>query len=241
MNPADLPALAWLAILCAPPLLIALLLGFTPRRPDNGGPVRIGNPMLKKQAVPVLHDAELRPLLYLTRTQSDADLRALILGLRHMPLKDTAFILQRYRHSADPELQLHSQGILQEKQEQLQATFTRLLARATPDSPANLASFIEAGLNLIASPLTPESEHAAILRKIFPKAEALRNSKITHPRAVFAAARFCLRTRQVAHAGELLARLPQGSPLHGSLSALVTHHAAILHPPPPLTSGYQMQ
>ncbi|HSI65298.1 MAG TPA: hypothetical protein VLE43_19380, partial [Candidatus Saccharimonadia bacterium] len=129
-------------------------------------------------------------------------------------------------------------SILQEKQEQLQSAFTKLLPRATQESPATLASCIEAGLCLVSSPLTPDPERAAVLRKIFPKVEVVRVSGTTHPRAVFAAARFCLLTRQVGIADELRGRLPAASPLWDSLTALVKHHAAILHPPPPLTSGY---
>lgn len=241
MTSADLPPFVWLVLLCAPPLAVVLLLCLAPRRPDNAGPIRTGNPMLKPGALPEHQDAVLSPLLHLTRTHSDADLRALILGLRHMPLKDTAFILRRYQHSADPELQLYSQSILQEKQEGLQHDFARLLPRATQDSPANLASFIEAGLSLADSPLTPDSELESILRKVFPKAELVVTSGIVHPRAVAAATRFCTRTHQIKQAEALAARLPAGSPLLESISALVKHQKAVLHPPPPLTSRYKIQ
>ncbi len=232
--------LLWLALLCAPPVLIALAFALRARKPPNGGDIRIGNPMFKPHALPPIQDAVLSPLLHLTRTQSDADLRSLILGLRHMPLTDTAYILRRYQHSADPELQIYSQSILQQKQEQLQSAFAQLLPRANPESPAILASCIEAALHLASSPLTPESERIAVLRKSAPKAEAVSASGTTHPRAVFAAAKFCLLIRLVSRAEELCARLPVASPLWDALSASVRHQAAILHPPPPLTSGYSI-
>ena len=241
MDPAALPAPAWLAILCAPPLLVVIVLSLLPKRSSNGGPVRLGNPLLKRDVLPAPQSAVLSPLLHLTRTQSDADLRALILGLRHMPITDTAFILRRYLHSSDPELQLYSQSILQDKQGHLQSAFARFLPLATVEAPAHLASCIEAGLNLAKSPLTPDSEFEAIMRKVAPKAELVLSSDITHPRALAAAARFFARSSQIEQAESLLARLPKGSPLQQSVSALVTHHKAILHPPPPLTSGYTIQ
>jgi hypothetical protein len=231
----------WLAVLCSPPLLIALAFALRSQQSSVADGIRIGNPMLEAGTLPAVHAAELRPLLRLTRTQDDAALRQLILGLRHMPLSDTAFILRRYQHSSDPELQLHSQCILQEKQEQLHAGFARLLPLATQDSPANLASCIEAGLRLASSPLTAPSERASVLRKVAPMTDAICSSRMTHPRAVFAAARFCLLTREVAQADELRARLPEGSPLHDSLTALVTHHAAVQRPPPPLTAAYTIR
>lgn len=241
MPSADLPPFVWLLILCAPPLGVVLLLCLAPRKADNGGAIRSGNPLLKPGTLPEHHDAVLSPLLHLTRTHSDADLRALILGLRHMPLKDTAFILRRYQHSADPELQLYSQSILQEKQEHLQHTFAKLLPRATPQEPAILASFIEAGLNLADSPLTPDSEQAAILRKALPKADLVLTTSIVHPRTVAAAVRYYVRIHEIRQAESLLPRLPAGSPLLESMSALVKHQKAILHPPPPLTSRYKIQ
>lgn len=197
--------------------------------------------MLKRGVLPVPQSAVLSPLLHLTRTQSDADLRALILGLRHMPITDTAFILRRYLHSTDPELQLYSQSILQEKQGHLQTTFARFLPLATNEAPAHLATCIEAGMHLAQSPLTPDSEFEAIMRKVGPKAELVLSSGLTHPRALAAATRFFARSKQIEQAEAVLARLPKESPLYQSTSALVTHHKAILNPPPPLTSGYTIQ
>jgi hypothetical protein len=240
MSSVDASHLAWLALFCAPPLVIALLFAIRRHTPADSGPIRLGNPLFKAGTPPLPQEAALRPLLELTRTQSDADLRALILGLRHLPPRDTAFILRRYQHSDDPELQLYSQCALQESQESLQAIFSRLLPRAAQQAPAILASCIETGLSLAASPLTPEAERAAVLRKLFPKADAVRQSGLTHPRAVHAAARFCLVTHQIEPAEQLCRRLPAGSPLHESLTALLRHHAPILHPPPKPAPRYSI-
>lgn len=241
MNLAEIPPILGLCLLCLPPVIFTVALGLLPRRSQENGVILSGNPMLHNgNGIPAHVEPVVRPLLYLTRTHSDADLRALILGLRHMPITQTAPILKRYLHSPDPELQLYAQSILQEKQAKLQHDLARLLDLPAPVPPANLASCIEAGLNLMDSPLTPESEHGGILRKLYPKSEQVLRSDLTHPRALFAAARFCLRTHQVTHACELHDRLAPGCPLHETLGRLIAHHAAILHPPPPPTTGYQI-
>lgn len=241
MQPGGVSHLVWLVLLCSPPILIAVLFMLRSHRPPDTGTIRTGNPMLKPRDVPPLQDAVLQPLLHLTRTQSDADLRAIILGLRHMPLEETAFILRRYLHSTDPELQLYSQSILQEKQERLQSDFARFLKLAGDTrGPAHVASCIEAALDLVASPLTPGTERTAVLRKARPHVEFILTSGSAHPRSVFAAARLCLRVKDVDHAEELRARLPVASPLWDSLTSLVEHEISILRPPPPLTTGYSI-
>jgi hypothetical protein len=184
---------------------------------------------------------ELHPLLHLVRTRSDAELRSLVVGMRHMPLNGTAFILRRYQQSDDAGLQLYSQCILREKQERLQSAFARLLPLAVPASPALMASCIEAGLELAASPLTPGTERDSVLRKLLPVIEAARAPDVQHPRALFAAARYCLLTRETRQAEELRDRLPEGSPLRESLATLVAHHAAIRNPRASLTSGYTIR
>lgn len=239
---ADLTPLFWLMLMCLPPVAFAVALTVMPRRSPDYGPMLIGNPLFgsSKNGMPSHVPAVNDPLLRLTRIQSDADLRAIVFGLRHLPIHQTAPILRRYLHSHDPELQLFSQAVLQDKQDRLQREFARLTA-SSPDSPANLASCIEAGLSLMDSPLTPDSEHAGILRKLFPKAEQVLRSDISHPRALFATARYCLRTHQVSHAQELHDRLERDCPLQQELARLITHQAFILHPPEAMTSGYAIQ
>jgi hypothetical protein len=238
MHPVGFSQLIWVVLLCSPPILIALAFALRSHRPPDIGTIRIGNPMFKPTDFPLHQEAVLQPLLHLTRTQSDADLRALILGLRHMPLSETAFILRRYQHSTDPELQLYSQCILQEKQERLQGDFTRFIKLAGSRETSHVASCIESGLNLMASPLTPGSEQAAVLRKLQPHVAFVESSGMAHPRAVFAAAKFCLLLKEVDRAADLRTRLPVASPLWDSLTALLEHHTSILRPPPPLTTGY---
>ena len=240
MNPAELHPGVWLALLGAAPLVFTLFCLALPSRKTNGGTIRTGNPLLKPGAIPHAQEPVLRPLLHLTRTLSDQDLRALILGLRHLPLAQTFSILRRYQHHPDPELQLHAQSILQEKQAALQRALTQLLPKAGADD-ASAASALEAALSLFASPLTPESEQAAILAKAFPCASAVLQQRVRHPRAVSAAARLFLQTGHIAEAQELLTRLESGSPLHTTLMRQVGHRASVLHPPEPLTASYQIQ
>ena len=240
---ADMMPLLWLLLMCLPPVAFAVVLSVMPRRAPDYGPMLTGNPLIgsSNNGMPAHVPAVNDPLLRLTRIQSDADLRAIVFGLRHLPIHQTAPILRRYLHSHDPELQLFSQAVLQDKQDRLQREFARLTASSSANSPANLASSIEAGLSLMDSPLTPDSEHSGILRKLYPKAEQVLRSDISHPRALFATARYCLRTHQVSHAQELHDRLEPGCPLQQELARLITHQAFILHPPEGMTSGYAIQ
>ena len=243
MNMADMTPLLWLLLLCLPPVVFAVVLSVMPRQAHDYGPMLTGNPLIStsKNGIPAHVPAVTDPLLRLTRTQSDSGLRALVFGLRHLPINQTAPILRRYLHSYDPELQLFSQAVLQDKQDRLQREFARLTGPSGSDSPANLASSIEAGLSLMDSPLTPDSEHAGIFRKLYPKAEQVLRSDISHPRALFTTARYCLRTHQVSHAQELHDRLEPGCPLQQELARLITHQAYILHPPEAMTAGYAIQ
>lgn len=243
MNMADLTPLLWLLLMCLPPVAFAFVLCALPRRAPDHGPMLAGNPLTASSGngMPAHQPAVSDPLLRLTRIQSDSGLRAIVYGLRHLPIHQTAPILRRYLHSQDPELQLFSQAVLQDKQDRLQRDFARLTSPATTGSPANLASTIEAGLSLMDSPLTPDSEHAGIFRKLYPKAEQVLRSDISHPRALFTTARYCLRTHQISHARELHDRLEPGCPLQQELARLITHQAFILHPPEAMAAGYAIQ
>lgn len=241
VNLAELPQLVWLALLCSPPLVIALVCALRRRTIPEAGDIRIGNPMFTPGMLPAHREAEVHPLLHLARTRSDAGLRALIVGMRHLPLNDTAFILRRYQKSDDAELQLYSQCILREKQERLQSAFARLLPLAVLASPGMMASCIEAGLELATSPLTPGAERDSVLRKLLPVIEASRNPDVKHPRTLFAGARYCLLTRETRQAEELRDRLPTDSPLRETLAALVAHHAAIQNLQTPLAPRYMIR
>jgi hypothetical protein len=242
MSFTDHPQLVWLVLLCSPPLALALLLAAWRQRTTDAGDIRLGNPLFRPGAVPPQSPrAELRPLLKLTRMHRDSDLRALVIGLRHLPLRDSSFLLRRYQKSSDPELQLYAQSILQQRQEDLQQVLAQFLPLATEQSPAFLASSIEACLQILASPATSEPERDALLRKLAPKARLVCESRMTHPRAAFNAARFYLADGELDRAEELAARLPAESPLRHALDAQLRHHAAVQSPPPRESPRYTIR
>lgn len=231
------PAL-WLAAFCVPLLAVALVLGCLPRRQESSGDIRMGNPLLRGEnhALPPL--AQPMPLVHLCRTLGDAALRPVVTGMRHLPLPETAPLLRRQLRSTDPEVQLYAQCVLQEGQTALQNRFQSLVEKAASrNSPAILASFLEAGLALLQSPLTPASEHAVMISRMHeilsPRVEGLH-----HPRALHAAAMYFLQRKQPAMAETMQSRLPVGSPLHADLVARIAHVSAILNPPPALGSRY---
>ena len=241
MQLTDLQLYLLLGALCFAPLVVVLLLGFLPMRVREENVIVVGNPLLNDEDASATKHILRKPLLHVMRVLSEDQLRELILGLRFLPVAQTAPFLKRYLGSSDAELQLYSQSILQNGQEKLQATFTQMQTLAMPESPANVASFLGAGLRLLASPLTPESEHASILQKMQKEALQALNPMVTHPRLVHEAACFFIRTKDFAAAYSLLSRLPAQSPLHESLNRLLQHHYRIARPPEPHSVRYQIR
>ena len=222
----DLHPVAWMLALCVPMGVLLLALHALPNREADSGEIRVGNPLLQGNPVPAHVPPILQPLLHQTRTLSDADLRPLVTGLRHLPLHKTAALLRRCAQSTDPVLQLHAQSVMQEQQEKLQGDFRRLAAKSDRENPANLAHFLEAGLALLESPLTPVSEHAAIGARI---QTSMQNSGegLQHPRALYAASRCFLKLGSVPEARAMHARMVPGSPLAQHLGRILTHEGCI--------------
>jgi hypothetical protein len=229
----------WLGIFCGPLLGLVLLFSCIPKRRIEPSEIRVGNPLLRGDALPRLSSAQLAPLAHLCRTLGNAELRPLIIGMRHLPVADAAPILQRQLKSSDPELQLHAQCVLQEGQSKLQDRFQSLAQQASHGSPAILASFIECGLAMLNSPLTPPSEHLSIVARMNEQLSPVL-AELEHPRALYAAAKYSLHLKQPAIAQTLQARLPAGSPLHADLAAEIAHVTAILNPPPAVSARYQI-
>lgn len=236
--PATHPAILYLMLgaMSFAPVLLVLLLRKLPRRITDNGDIQPGNPMLRDEDAAINEPPVMKPLIYLTRSLEEPRLRELILGLRFLPLEKTAPILLRYLHSGDAELQLYAQSIMQEGQDKLQTRF----ATTPPDSLPNTATFIGSGLRLLDSPLTPDSEHAAIIGKILGPAEKVLASDASHPRLVFETGRFCVRTDRLDDADRMARRLPEGSPLRATLQMLLDHRQNILAPQPPLVSRYDI-
>jgi hypothetical protein len=222
------------------PVLLVVLLGRIPRRTVDHGDIEIGNPILLDDDRSINEPPVTTPLIHLTRLLEESRLSDMILGLRFLPIEKTSPILKRYLHSPDAELQLYAQSIMQDGQEKLQVRFATTQQLALPESPANTASFIGAGLRLLGSPLTPDSEHPAIINKLVGHVESILNSEATHPRLVFETGRFCVRTDRLEDAARMLARLPKESPMHETLQRLLDHRQNILAPQPPLAFRYEI-
>lgn len=229
-----------LAAMSFAPVVLVLLLGWLPRKTMDHGDIEIGNPMLLNDDHSMNEPPIAEPLIHLTRALEESRLREVILGLRFLPIEKTASILKRYLHSNDAELQLYAQSIMQDGQEKLQGRFATTQPLAVPGSPANTASFIGAGLRLLDSPLTPDSEHLAIINKLLGPAEAVLASDTAHPRLAFETGRFCVRTDRLEDAARMLARLPKDSPLQVTLQRLLDHRQNILAPQPPLAFRYDI-
>lgn len=241
MSPSN-PVILYLLLsaMAFAPVLLVLLLRKLPRRTLDVGEILLGNPMLLNDDASINEPPVGKPLIYLTRSLEESRLRELMLGLRFLPLEKTAPILKRYLHSGDAELQLYAQSIMQEGQERLQSRFAITHPLATADSPTNTASFIGAGLRLLDSPLTPDSEYPAIINKVLVPAERVLASSTEHPRLVFETGRFCVRTDRLEDASRMLSRLPKESPLHERLRKLLDHRQNILAPQPPLAFRYDI-
>jgi hypothetical protein len=237
-HPAVLSAL--LIALAFMPVLLILLLGLLPRKLEDFGEIEIGNPLLLDDDASMNEPPLFEPLIHLTRTMEEPQLRSLMLGCRFLPVEKAAPILKRYLHSSDAELQLYAQGIMQDGQGKLQSRFADMQVLAKPDAPASTASFLAAGLRLLDSPLTPESERSAIFAKLRGPAEATLATEVTHPRLAFEAGRYCIRIDNLDDAGRMLTSLPKGSPLQATLRTLLDHRLNILDPMSPLSERYDI-
>jgi hypothetical protein len=230
----------WLAAFCAPLLIVALALGCMPRRQEAIGEIRIGNPLLRGENHAHSSTLPPMPLVHLCRTLGDASLLPLVAGMRHLSFHEAAPLLRRLLKNTDPEVQLYAQCVLQERQSALQNQFQTLTEKAASrTSPALLASFLQSGLALLQSPLTPASEHIAITARM-QEILSPRLEELHHPRALHAAAKFFLQLQQPAMAESMLSRLPAGSPLHTDLVPRIAHVSAIHNPPPAAGLGYHV-
>lgn len=210
------------------PLLLIHLIARIPRPASNLGGMQTGNPLLASADARTSDETFTPSLLLLTRSQEPKDLRPVALGVRFMPVELTAPILKHCARSADTELQLYAQTVMADGQEKLQQSFLQLRERAALNAPTDIASFIKAGLRLLDSPLTPDSEHASLFKNLLPSAEVTLSRNEKHPRLVFEAARLFTRARRMDDAHVLRKRLSPGSPLHEELGGLIAHHSSIL-------------
>ena len=138
--------IATLAILAALPLLGTWLIVLVPSRRRESSGLVIGNP-LEAAPLPPIAPVVSRPLVHLIRSLSGSEIEGFILGLRHLPVEQSAPLLTRFVNGSEPALQLYAQGILQQSRESLTAQFHQL-QKLPADEPRTSTWLLEAGLRL---------------------------------------------------------------------------------------------
>lgn len=215
-----------LAGLCILPLVVGYVLTLLPSKQVNGDDLETGNPFTATVEMPAHVKPVMEPLIHLMRYRTDKELREAAQGLRHFPIHDSAPLLERLLLHEDPMLQIFSQGILQDKQERLQKNFA---TRVVITDERMAADRIRAGLNLIQSPLTPDTEKPAILKQLLPLVEASDTSGVgSLPRLWHAAGRVSLLLQRLDLTERFIALLSPGSPFQDDLIKRLNHQAAIL-------------
>jgi hypothetical protein len=196
------------------PVLVAWTLGLFCSGPENRGAIRVGS----TSSTDVLehhpaHDSVLR----LSRIAPVAELRDLALGLRNAPVVQSAPLLRHFMQSADPELSLFAQSILQQACERLQTTCSKLQNHHEEADPRIVASFLETGLRLASPALAAPGEREARLLQLEKKcADHLAACEHT-PRLLAACARVFLAAGHPEKAGLTVSGMPEDSALRGAL------------------------
>lgn len=199
----------------APPLL-AFALGFFPAKPPDEAGIQTGIPLAPPTHASLNHVA-LRPILHLTRTAAAGELRDLATGLRHLPVEHSAAPLKHLARSADPEVSLYAQSILQLGREKLQATFTRLQNHSQRSDPRIAASWLETGLRLAAPSLEMDGERDRWVAHLARLTEECLATCEYSPRLIAVCAQILLTARQPAKAAAVADLLPANSPLRSAI------------------------
>jgi hypothetical protein len=216
-----------LGLLCLAPMFLGLIFSLAANSHQESAEILAGNPLLSSDVWPASEALKLDPLLHLLRSGNAREVRQLTLGMRHTSLAMVTPFLMKLRHHPDPEVQLHAQVILQQKQERLRAAYdARVTVKDDPSSLALLADQLEATLTLLRSPFTQRSEHAMMLTKVRPLMKAATH--LSHsPRLLMAAARLHLWADEFEEVLLLMNQLPQQSPLREALVQEFMHRKSI--------------
>ena len=199
-----------LALLALAPALIAWFLGLIPSRIADERGIQAGVP---PGAAPADDDAPLiGPLVKHCRTQSACDLRDVAVGLRHMPVEHAAPVLKHLMRSADPELSLYAQSMLQQNREALQGRLARLSSDAEKSGPRAVATELETALRLASPQLMSEGERDGAMARLLERARALAAAGALTPRVACACARIFLEARQPEIGLRVIQSLDPASP-----------------------------
>lgn len=201
---------AALFMLTLVPVAFVWLLSWIPSRYQIGRRIREGNPLRDRHD----DDTPIRTssLASLCRTLPVAELGELAVGLRHLPVEQTAPVLRHLMRSADPELALYSQSILQQNREKLQHLASTQLTRPDYDDPRVIATELETSLTLASSGLVSQNERAGALSHLANRVrEKLPKMEIT-PRIALIGTEIFLQARLPRLALPLLEKLDASGP-----------------------------
>jgi hypothetical protein len=203
-----------LLVITVVPVLVAWTLGLSFSAPENRGAIRVGS---TSSADFFEHNPAHDSILRLSRIAPVAELRDLALGLRNVPVVQSAPLLRHFMQSADPELALFAQSILQQGREQLQTTSSLLQNHREQTDPRIVASFLETGLRLASPALAAPGEREARLLQLEKKsADHLAACEHT-PRLLAACARVFLAAGHPDRAGLIVSGMPADSAVRHAL------------------------
>lgn len=205
-----------LALIMLGPVLVAWAAGLFASPAQQMRSIRIGNP-LQDGVDAVDLDAAHGSVLHLSRTEPVPVLRDLALGLRHAPVEKAAPLLKHFMQSADPELALYAQSILQQGRERLQTGCGQLQNHHDHTDPRIAAALLESNLRLASPALTAEGERDSRLHQLAGKASELLGSCTHTPRLLAAGVRTFLAAGDPVRAASVLETLPADSALRHAL------------------------
>jgi hypothetical protein len=213
-----------LAVLALLPLLVAWLIAIVPVRRVSATGVLVGN-RLNGAPLAALVDVVPEPLVHLSLALSAKDIEGFILGMRHLPITETAPLLRRYVRCSDPALQLYAQSILQEGRDRLAHAY-HLLQNTDPTDARKAAWLLEVGLDLAHPSLATQAERPGLLNHLAHFAQQRLQTAPHDPMLISQAIRVFLAAGKAGYAQLLLKKLPPNSPF---LKELTPSVACALH------------
>lgn len=203
------------------PIVVSVLVVIIPTRRQEASGIVLGNPL---HAAPLARQEEdaVRPLVQLCRLADGRALEGYVLGLRHLPVRHVAPVLDRLIRGHDPALQLYAQGVLQQGVDKLHHAFQTLLA-SPPEDARKSAWLLETGLSLAHSSLNSTAERQAWLTRLVGLARARTESARPDPGLLAVAAEVYLEAGLPQEAAALIQALPEGSPLRQQLQLVCAH------------------
>ena len=220
VSPASITTATAFVLLALLPVLLSWLIVLVPSRKKEAIGIEIGNPLSTAPLAPVTAVVT-RPLVHLVRCLSGSDVEGYILGLRHLPVEQTAPLLTRFVNGNDPALQLYAQGILQQGRDDLAALFHKLLS-LPPEEPRTAAWLLETGLRLANPSLCGATERPGFVKYLVSL--AAHRLQACEPTACLLtnAARVFTEAGLTTEASAALALLPTGTAIAKPLSAAIS-------------------